>query len=781
MRSIALSVVAVLSVAVLFSGCKGADGDTIFVNNPSPNPNPTTMSRSDHVATMVEESWSDNYQSINIPETEDLEEVKVFKCVDGAGILAWRQGDDGNEHAYVAFFDTTGGVVNQVRLRGFGIGYGAYDDAISSMEVLWLPDGDALIAFIAEQASDVTDAADAESLRAYVAYFDRSMATIPWNSAGTINYGFHEAMPFDTNVVGSDDNDVDSIFMATNLMDGAQQFQPSNELDNVRITGDSGDPVSDFAFIGWTYRDAMNDRRVEGYFVDLNDADSDGNRREFTSSTPTQIPLPGLDVTEDVDTIIYTCGTDMLFMYNDSTATPANDRMFLVRIDDSTNPATIGTTTEITRGTNINAAVNIVDLYAMVGDGHRILNGQSGTWIIYAEQNYEDGTVTQTDTDLVIAHVAPNGTLEIGEFDHNPAGAVDTNALDTGSVQVQVCRGATRAYVYYMQTFDASAAAVQSDLSLFVRAVRLSDTGTLVQNVSPEGTVNSLHDTDDNGDTDVISYEIADRQPFFGVDNNNDATYVAYVQEIDGDLDGRQLRARLVTIDDIGAGSLSISLASEDVVVANSDEDWDTSLSGDYDYFVLENNTPSGRGLVYFVDNGNSAIDDSALGAFFEPRPMLYASLLPNEHAIMTPTQMGSDSSGTLLPFPHFKTLDSDSAGLEAMVTPVTAAGRDAMFDTDTSFAEMAHFIFGEYLSVDGSEEGATYRGRTLSLGDVESVGDRWIPALSQLPHNVGDVNGTEFEDQDELDLFLVSEGNDLVCIFNTGAADDDGDATGRF
>ncbi|MEM7262277.1 MAG: hypothetical protein AAF488_09835, partial [Planctomycetota bacterium] len=700
MRTTLHCTVTVLAGLLFLAGCNGKDGDTIIMNNPSGGSTPVE-GRADEIATTVDESWSDGYRSINIPETEDLEEFKVFRSTDGTGMIAWSQGDDGDEHAYVAYFGSDGALVNQVRLRGFGIGNGAYNDTVESMEVLWLPGGDALVVFLAVEDTDPTVVGDNNSQRVYVARFDASASTTPWNDENTVNFGFSEAMPFDTNVLTTDDNDAQSIFVASNLIDGTQVWELGTDLDDARVFGDQNDPSANFAFVGWIHLDVNGDQRIEGLFVDLGDADGDGDRMEFTSNTPTAIVLPGLDGTEDVTDSVFTCGGDMLFTYTDSTAVPADQRLFLVRVNNSTNPPTIDAPVEITRGTNINTAVSIAEVHAVVGDGHSMLNGQTGTWVVYSESNYEDATVTNPDTDLVIAYIATNGTVSIDEFDHNGPAAANANAVNSSDVEVQICRGATRAFVYYQQTFDVSGGAVDTDDSLFVRAIRLADSGTMADNVSEEETINSVHDTDGNGDTDVVSYEVADRNAFYGPDANNSASYVAFVQEIDGDTDSRTMKARLVSIADFAAASLEINLAAEDIIVADSDEGWNSSLEGTYDYVVLENNVANGRGIVVFVDNGNNVTDNTVLGSFDEPRPMMYASLLPNEHAIVSPLQVGSDSTSTLMPFPQFRSMSDDAIGLTAMVTPVTPAIRDNQFNSDTSTPEMAHVVFEEFLSND--------------------------------------------------------------------------------
>jgi hypothetical protein len=232
-----------------------------------------------------------------------------------------------------------------------------------------------------------------------------------------------------------------------------------------------------------------------------------------------------------------------------------------------------------------------------------------------------------------------------------------------------------------------------------------------------------------------------------------------------------------VTITDITATQLAITLAAEETIIADSDSDF-----GIQDLMVLPGNVISGQGVVFYGANGNNITDDGALGAFEELRPFVYSSLLANGHMIATPLQVGSDSATGLVFQPHFNSLEDD-AELGAAVTPLAPSSRDFGFDSDTASPDFVHLIANEYDGVHGSEEGTSYVGRVLDMRASSSLNDaqdRFRPLLTASPFRVGTQDGHEFEDIDEPTLDLIPQGNSLVAIFNTETHDDNGN-DGKF
>lgn len=758
----------------LISGCSDS-GDTNITNTVINRFN-TVPTRADEIATRIDESWSDNERSINLSSTEEFDESRVFQSVDGGGIIAYNTGDDGNEHSYLAYYGPSGGVIQNVEIESDTFDSAPFDpQSINDMVVVFTPSGDAVIAFIADQDSDAAVPNDVATDRVYYGTFTRSLASTASASTGQ-RFGFSKFTAIDTNVLVTDDNNPVGMFVSTNLIDGQTNFTgSSNEIERSGSLGDSASNATPFIFIGWTYNDANNDIRAEGKFVDLSDADNDGDRLELTSPTATQISLPTVIAGENVNQTVRTSGRDMLFSTLDTGVTPNQNRLFLARVNSATNPPTITAPVEISRGTTT-TATNSFNILSLIGDGYRALNGQSTTWLIYRENNFDDATVTQADADLMIAQISSTGTVTLDEFDHNPAAAANANSVNTNT-QVQICRGASRAFIYYTQTFDVTAGAVQTDTSLFVRALRLNGDNTLANNVSNEGEINGTHDTDNNNDTDVVNFQMSRRDPFSSPDTNNNSSYVAFEQEIDGDTDGRTLRARLVTISDITATSLAITLGTEETIIANSDTGF-----GIRDLTVLQGSSSSGQGLVFYGANGNNISNNTATGAFTERRPFIYAASLPNSQSITTPLQVGSDSAPGLVTFGQFKQLEGD-ANLGAVVTPIVPASRDFNFDTDTSTPQFAHLIANEFERTNGSEEGTTYVGRVLDLrnnAQIGVVGNRFSPRLSMSPFQVGTTDGHEFEDINQTVLELIPQGNDVVAIFNTESQTDEGN-DGKF
>ncbi|MDF1665857.1 MAG: hypothetical protein P1V97_29140 [Planctomycetota bacterium] len=300
----------------LFSGCSDS-GDTNITNTVI-NRFDTVPTRADEIATRIDESWSDNQKSINLGSNEDFETAKVFQSVDGGGIIAYVQGDDGEEFAYIAYYGPSGGVQQTVRMKGTFDDDGAFDtDSIEDMVVVFTPSGDAVIAFIAGQESDDAVPADNTSDRVFYGTFTRSLANTARASTGQ-RFGFSSFTPIDTNVITTDDNNAVGMFVSTNLVDGQTTYEgDENDLER---SGSLGDSTTPFIFIGWTYNNANSDIRAEGKFVDLGDADNDGDRLELTSATATQIPLPTVIAGENVDQTVRTSGRDMLFSTNNHRA-----------------------------------------------------------------------------------------------------------------------------------------------------------------------------------------------------------------------------------------------------------------------------------------------------------------------------------------------------------------------------------------------------------------------------------------------------------------------------
>jgi len=644
------------------------------------------------------------------------------------------------------------------------------------MVVVWTPNGDAVIAFVAGQSADRAVTRDVSSDRVFYASFKRSLATTPKASTGQ-RYGISSFVAIDTNAVTTDDNSARGMFVSSNLIDGETTFTGVlNSLERSGTRGDASSQLKPFIFIGWTYRLLnTNDIRVEGHFVDLGDRDQDGDRLELTAAAPTQIPLAGIGAGENVDLAVRTSGRDMLFTANDTSPNPDQQRMYLVRVDDATNPPTVKTANEISRGTNTTGASTFTNVYALLGDGLRSLNGQSSTWVVYRENAFQDATVTQADADLMIAQIDAAGAVTVDEFDHNAVGAANPNNLGA-NVSVQVCRGGTRAFIYYQQQFDVAGAPTQTDTALFVRALRLSGLNSLANNVSNESTLNDTHDTNSDNDTDVVQFKVAKRDPFCAADSNNDASYVAFEQEIEADADGRTLRARLVTVTNINANPLAITLGAEETIIANSDTDF-----GIRDLMVLPGSASTGEGLVYYSANGNNISNNAATGAFLERRPFLYATALPNSQNLKTPVQVGSDSGPGLVAQAQFQQIETD-ANLAAIVTPRRPASRDFAFDNDTAAPEFAVLIANEHLDAVNSENGTSYVGRRIDLrsGSFAKVGARFSPLLTASPQLVGTDDGHEFEDITALTIKLLPRGNDLVVIYNTESQDDNG-GNGKF
>ncbi|MEO1481838.1 MAG: hypothetical protein AAFU77_07010 [Myxococcota bacterium] len=753
--------------------------------------------RADAIATSVTASRSDNSMAINHGAADDFDGVSVFPSSDGAGIIAWLEGDDGDEHTYLAYYGPEGGVINQSPVRGdFGTNdtFDIEGDVTNTMVVVWAPNGDAFIAFIAAQGFDPADPAAEETSRVYFGRFSRSLATTP-RDGNDVRYGFSRF-----EAIGTDaDEGVTVLYVASNLVDGAwifgedgpprsmeqidgfvestEQEMPTNPYFVSGSKGDDAASLTPTAFLGWIYRNDSGGSATEGVYIDVNDLDGDQDFTEVLSTATIPLPLPGLDNDEELDrSAVTTSGTDILLSYDDGTA-PGQERLFLIRAPAPATPAaTPASPVEISRGTNTHDQRSTIEVRALIGDGYRALNGETTTWVIYDEREYTDGTVTNDDRDLLVAQVGTDGTVEVGEFDHVAPDAVD--AFDVSNVTVQLHPGATRAFLYYQQQF---APTVQVDLSLFVRALRLDGTQSLANNVSNEVTLNESHDSDGDFDADVDAFKIITQNAFFGHSANNNASYAVFRQLVDEVPDAMSLKARLVTIDDPAANPITLSAVAEETIVANHDVGYDdTSFTTDR-WFALPGSTSDGRGVVYFIANGNTPSDASA--GFVEPRPFVYAPSLPNGHSVPSAVQIGSDSFPGGVDFADYRRIGGSTYWIQAVATPFVPAERDFLNDAEENPPERIVLVAEEFV-LNEREHGSTYVTRSLDLRNDNSIGGvaaRWSPALTTHPATMGPDDGEESDDLDAASLLLLPEGNDVVAVFNTSHHEDGGPGEGGY
>ncbi|MEM6730384.1 MAG: hypothetical protein AAF658_02445, partial [Myxococcota bacterium] len=756
--------------------------------------------RADAIATPVTDSRSDNSLSINLGATDDFPRLEYFPNTDGSGIIAWNEGDDGQEYLYLAYYGPDGEVVNQSLARGtYGSSpFNATGRPQLGMVVVWAPSGDASIAFIAGDGLD--PGAPQGFDRVFFGTFRRGLARVASADTGE-RYGFSEFAPIDND----NDQDVQTLFVATNRVDGAWSFTNNDNtlesldrmydlLETTRrhassdrygntnryfVTGERGDAPSNLtpmAFIGWLKTTAEGGRAAAGIYLDPSDVDGDLDDADTIGTTPLPLPLDGLDSTESIATTVLTSGTDMLLRYTDQDGS-GQDRLFLVRAIPPTSTApSVGAPVEITRGTNSGSASTLGEIHAFVGDGYRAINGESTAWIVYEETGYADGTVTAEDRDVLIAQVDASGTVSVGEFDHNPIDAA--TGLDASDVRVQIQPGATRAFVYYRQQ---NAATIETDISLHVRALRLDGTQSLASNVSNELTVNDTHDTTGDDDSDILEYTMTEHNAFYGNSANNDASYVAYRQEVEGDSDGESLKVRLLSIVDSSANPIVLAQQAEEMLVANHDRNWVGTAFGSaiVPVRVLPGSSSDGRGIVTWIANGNSPEDNNGVGAFEEQRPFIYAPSLPNGHAIATPTQFGSDSAPGLLPQANWRLADWDRlGGNRYLFGPWVASDRDFAHDFEENLPARAIFLIDERLGHDNQDEGGRVISRTLDLRDdstLTSVDARWSPALTELPDDMGPLDGESTDDLDHHAMILLPQGDDVISIFNVGHNEDSG------
>jgi hypothetical protein len=561
----------------------------------------------------------------------------------------------------------------------------------------------------------------------------------------------------DTNAVGTDDNSVDTLFAATNLIDDQTCWQNnSNDMERSGSKGDSTTNVTNFVGIGWVYRDGNNDARAEIGFVNLNNS---------SFGMVSQIAFQANAAGNSVDPTVYSSGRDLLFTMNDTVPTPNQQRLYLVRADASN--SSIGTPIEISRGTNVNTASTIAPMH-LFGDGFRPINGQTSTWVVYTETNFEDATITQPDLDLLVARVTDANVVSVQDADHN--GDASANAAAPSNVTASLSRGATRLWLYWLQT-NTPGSATDNNQSLFGRVFRMNETASLTNSMSTEFAVNTVNDSDGNGDTDVVGFELLDRDPWCGPQVDNDASFVSATQEIDGDADGRTVFSR-TAMSDMTTSPPTVTQGTFTTVITDQDSGW-----GLPDLMVLEGSSNDGEGIVFGTMQGNNITDDTALNSFFETRPFLNAETLPTGFAAQSinSRQIGSDSpTVSPLPFPQAQQLSGQN--LMAIVTPNNAADRDFQFDSDTANPQYAYLFYSEFRSDTGSEGGERWMVRCLDLGANSAFNnsdDRFNPPIEGAPDIFGEPDG-QFDDIDSVNLELLSEGNSVTGIFNVEKGDDD-------
>ena len=756
-----------LAILFVIPACKDRRTTVINSGNFALSPVPT---RADSIASPVTDSWNEpTLQSINPVQGVEIDELRVFRCCDGAGIVAWvERGPSATQRRwiYAAFFDVSGGVLQPVQIVG------DFPDSmnrttVANMVVVWTPAGDAVLAFIAEQSNDPTDLTDVTSDRVYFTSFRRTLATTPLGPSGEVRGFTPTAVAVDTNVTLTDDNDVDTLFAATNLADGTLAFRPSfNTLDQC-CTGDKGDSPAligaPFIFLGWVHDDGNTDRRVEGGFVDL---------AGLTLGPVSAIsPNPAIAPGETIDTPVLTSGRDIVFTWREQSP-PNQARVNLARINAA--GAALGATVDVARGT-ATGFISFVNELTLIGDGHRAINGQDTSWIILREVGYGDAGVSQMDEDLLIAQIDASGSVSIDEFDHNSPSAANPN--DLVDLQVKIGRGATRAFLFYEQVDDVTGGSNATNDSLFVRALRLDGTKSLTNNVSAEARVNTLVDSDANGDTSVFEIFLERSDPFCSPQCNNDVCCVVFRQELDNDPDSIRVTYGRVAITDITADPIAIAVTETDIFPSI---DTGHSANTNFDPVLVPAGTAGGDCIVFLGANGNTIDDDSLASSFSEARPFVFAPALPGGQSISAPIEIGTNApGGPGVGFADFGVLQSSSF-FHAVATSDSPAGRDGAFDDDTACPEFAHVLFHEFL---GDPQGGAQgiwrsRGIDLRTGGFAAGQDRLFPDLTAAgPAAVGaGYNGLPFQPLTHF-LDTASEGNSLLALFNelTQAGDDPG------
>jgi hypothetical protein len=750
--------VGLLLVAFLAAGCD--DTTTNFFETAGVT---VVTSRADSIAYPVTDNWNwPTYYSINPIKARDVKYIRSFRAADGAGLVAWEEGNR-KEFLFLAFYDAQGSIMPAVEILGDFQDLGQI--YFNQVNVVWTPGGDAVITFIAQQSADPTDPDDDTSDRVYYTYFRRLYAELPIGPTGE-TYGFRQwAEPVDTNVTGEDDNEVQNIFVATNLADGVLWWpwkHGEDDRENVlaeTISGDKGDTClgAPFIYLGWVYDRADGRRRIEGGFVDL-------NTLAFSHDDVAPIPTaPELEEQDDVDTFVLTCGRDIFFTWRESAN--QHHHLNLVRVNsarDGFEPAI-----DITRGTG---SSEIWDWW-VVADGHRVLNEQTTAWVFMTQNGV---TATQPDTDLVIAQINAAGEVQIGEFDDNPPDS--EAARNVHGYELEVVRGATRAFVYYMQP----AAGREYD-SLFCRAVRLDGSRDLADNVSNEVRINTRDAVAEN--SMLTEYFLTYIDPFCSPHANNDVSCVAFRQRLPGDpLEFLLAQAVLPPQMQLLYARQEITdfdarppvLTSQELSILDS-FDWTDDMNIEYEPMVVPMGGSTGDCLVAFAVNGNNLLDRDVPGAFHEPRPFLWAP------GFEGPIEIGSNNpSGPSLGFGNYAILDRNqwdawrALPLMAGATPDVPADRDCLFDDDLAPPNFAHVLFFEFMRDPGGGKAGgrqtIWRGRVMDLRDdsFETPEDRIFPPLAERPFAIGTgFNAADFDRTDGPYFDVAVEGDNALVMFN--------------
>jgi len=743
-------------------------------------------SRADAIAHPVTDNWNEpTMMAINAVKARHIRELRAFRCRDGAGIVMWREGGGYKGFLFLAFYDTEGAIGPAVEMTGDFVDTGAIP--FNQVRIVWTPTGDAVIAFVARQSEDPSDGDDDESDRVYFTSFRRAFAELPFGPNGE-TWGFNAwARAVDTNITDEDDNQVNLLFAATNLVDGTIHYssrywdvEEETDLETLgtRPSGTAGDANcigTPFVYLGWIHRNADGRWRLEGGLVHL-------DTLQFSNADVAAVPTePAIEPSEIInDELVITCGRDIAFTWRDNFGESSQHRLNLVRV----NQARTGLepTIDVSRGTQTHGSSEIVG-YELYGDGYRILNGQNTTWIVMQQDGYVDGTVTQEDDDVVFAQINAMGEVQIGEYDSNPPDAAEWNSVIDGNVQL--CRGATRLWVYYRQPTIENA-----NVSLFARAIRLDGNRDLTENVSNAERINSVVGTGEEVPYPVEDFFLADVDPFCSPQTNNDVSCVVYRQIMSDNQqpngllagngpDGFEVVYARVAIADINASPPMIS-SQEWTIFANLDGEDENNWR--LDPVLVPSSVPSGHCLVFLAVNGNHRSDGGDKDHFDEPRPFLFAVELPGGQATDEPVEIGSNNpSGPTLGFANFATLDLEEFGrysdnLMAEATPTAPADRDCAFDNDLLTPNFAHTVFFEFVRSRPPSDDAPpgyqtiWRGRAIDL-QVDSfpdAGSRIFPPLREPPSAIGTGNNAATGYATKGPYFHgTSQGDNVLVVFN--------------
>jgi hypothetical protein len=544
-----------------------------------------------------------------------------------------------------------------------------------------------------------------------------------------------------------------------------------------RPSGDAGDLNcigSPFVYLGWVHLDGDGYWRLEGGLVDL-------DMLEFSNADVAAIPTsPAIEPDEHIDNwLVVTSGRDIVFTWEDRFDSVYQHRMNLVRV----NPARTGLepTIDVSRGTQTEGS-SWIPGYAVIGDGYRILNGQTTTWIGMQQDGFVGPGIQQPDDDLVIAQINAAGEVQIGEFDSNGPGASEWNSVN--GADIEICRGATRVWVYYRQPTIANA-----NTSLFARVLRLDGSRDLTDNVSEAERINTLVGTSETEAYPVEEFFLADVDPFCSPQTNNDVSCVVYGQVVTATPPSPFLLAGN------GNGFLQFAVKYARVTLDNPDDAQMTLSSVDMPIFdpldesieanwrvdpvLVPSGAASGDCIVFLGANGNNRADGDAPGAFWEPRLYLFAPMLPGGHVIDEPVEIGSNNpAGPTLGFADFACLDLSEEDwhhepVMAAATPNSAADRDCTYDYDHLTPNFAHSIFLEFVRspYDGGYSHQTiWRGRVLDLRADSFVDaeDRIFPPLAEPPSAIGTgFSATNADDTNGPYFMGTSQGDNLLVVFN--------------